>query len=181
MGEQVDSEKKYYRISEIAEAIAVNQNTLRRWLIQYKKFISTKKDGKIKLVHEDSITTLEKIKGYYAESKTESEILDLLNDDAEVIREGEFEASGDKEPLRKKPDELMNEQMDAIHKKLDLVLEQNNELKIEVKGLKQVTNNRDAVLMNLIREMQETKKQIASAIESPATAPKKAWWMFWKT
>ena len=174
----MNSEKKYYRISEISEVIAVNQNTLRRWLLQYKKFIATKKDGKIKLVNEDSISTLEKIKGYYAESKTESEIFNLLNDDAEVIREGEFEAN--EEPTRKNPNELMNERMNELHKKLDLVLEQNSELKEEVQELKQITNNRDAVLMNLIREMQETKKQIASAIEPPLLEIKKPWWMFWK-
>ena len=41
-------------------------------------------------------------------------------------------------------------------------------------------DDRDQKLMNSIRELQESKLEIAASIEEPKKTPNKKWWEFWK-
>jgi len=70
---------------------------------------------------------------------------------------------------------IMNDKLDTILEHLRVTNERISGLEKENTEIKKMLTDRDQVLMETLRAMQETKKLIATTQE-----PTKKWWEFWK-
>ena len=188
----------YIRVAEVAKQLDINHNTLRRWLIQYDTYLVTKRDKKMKYIHEDSLKTLILIKDYYAEFKKEHEILDLLASNSEVIKnvkgeeveEEQLNDPGEQPDLKPIPADLIemiraelvdevHEQFLEMHKKLDQQQEFNRQLidrlDQQQKYIDERMNERDKKLVTSLRVTMEEQQQ-ANSETAASQGEKKGFW-----
>ena len=154
-------EKAYWN-NEVAERLGMGKSTLRRWCLELEKqgYTFTKGEQDSRAFLEQDVLLLEKIKKLQSEgSKLENAIKQVLSEKEQVPltpvntpRSPELDFSTEREQLKQ---ELLQE------------------IKQELLGTEQRIlgrlEERDQLLMQYVREVQETKRLVA------ATEEKKSW------
>lgn len=150
-------ERAYWN-NEVAERLGMGKSTLRRWCLELEKqgYTFTKGEQDSRAFLEQDVLLLEKIKKLQSEgSKLENAIEQVLSEREQAPptpvntpRSSELDLSTEREKLKQ---ELLQE----IKQEL---------LGTEQRILKRL-EERDQLLMQHVREVQETKKLIAAATE----------------
>ena len=157
-------EKAYWN-NEVAERLEMGKSTLRRWCLELEKqgYTFTKGEQDSRAFLEQDVLLLEKIKKLQSEgSKLENAIKQVLSEreqlpltPVDTPRSPELDFSTEREKLKQ---ELLQEIKQELLGTEQRILERLEE--------------RDQLLMQHFREVQETKRLVA------ATQQKK-WWNFW--
>lgn len=158
-------EKAYWN-NEVAERLGMGKSTLRRWCLELEKqgYTFTKGEQDSRAFLEQDVLLLEKIKKLQCEgNKLENAIKQVLSEREQVSLTPvktphlpELDFSTEREKLKQ---ELLQEIKQELLGTEQRILERLEE--------------RDQLLMQHFREVQETKRLVA------ATQQKK-WWEFWR-
>ena len=158
-------EKAYWN-NEVAERLGMGKSTLRRWCLELEKqgYTFTKGEQDSRAFLEQDVLILEKIKKLQGEgNKLESAIGQVLSEKEQASltpmntpRSLELDFSTEREKLKQ---ELLQEIKQDLLSTEQRILER--------------LEKRDQLLIQHVREIQETKRMIAAAQE-------KKWWEFWK-
>lgn len=158
-------EKAYWN-HEVAQRLNMGKSTLRRWCLELEKqgYVFSKGEQDSRAFLEQDVLILEKMKQLQSQGKKlEDAIKQILSEHERVLltpqsapRSLDIDLKMEREQLKK-----------------ELLEEMKQELLSREQRIFQRLEERDQVLVQHIREIQETKKLMA------ATQQKK-WWQFWK-
>ena len=160
------SEEKAYWTHEVADILEVSDSTLRKWCLALEKhgytFTKGKNNSRAFLVRDRDILMNLKHLMRTTGISLEKASYQVLNELKVIdVNESNDTHSGVPEVVR----ESFENELKKIHQRLDKQEEFQERLM-------QRLDERDNNLMTTLREIQETKKQIAAA--------DKKWWKFWK-
>lgn len=164
------SQEPAYWTGEVAKGLEISDSTLRKWCIQLEangyRFIKGENESRAFTEHD--LMALKYFKQLVKVDRATKEIASQKV----VQRYGErggtapmqaIEKGVQLQSLQEKIND-MAESLETIKKQLDEQMEFN----------KKLVERMDQQSMNYVREVQETRKQLATAAE-----PKKKWWRFW--
>lgn len=164
-----ETNEKAYWNHEVAKLLEISDSTLRRWCIQLETngyiFIKGENESRAFTVHDLAalrfFKELVKVERKTKETASKEVVERYLARDVTPPMQG-FDKALHPVQVDEKIEELSNK-IEAMKLQLDQQMEFN----------KQLIERMDQQSMNYIRELQETKKQIAVSQE------KKKWWKFW--
>ncbi|MGR5864883.1 DUF3967 domain-containing protein [Bacillus cereus] len=159
-------EKAYWN-HEVAEHLQMGNSTLRRWCLELEKqgYIFSKGEQESRAFTKRDVLILEKIKELQSKGeKLECAIKQVLSGQEQVL----FTPQS---TLRSVD---MDWQTERAQLKQELLVEIKRELFRSEQRIFHRLEDRDQLLMQYVREMQETKKVMAATLQ-------KKWWQFWKS
>lgn len=158
-------EKAYWN-HEVAQRLNMGKSTLRRWCLELEKqgYVFSKGEQDSRAFLEQDVLILEKTKQLQSQGK---KIEDTIK---QVLSEHERIPLTPQSAPRSLDIDL---KMEREQLKKELLEEMKQELLNSEQRIFQRLEERDQVLVQHIREIQETKKLMASVQE-------KKWWQFWK-
>lgn len=159
-------EKAYWN-HEVAEQLQMGKSTLRRWCLELEKqgYIFSKGEQESRAFTKRDVLVLEKIKELQNKGeKLEHAIKRVIN--------GHEQALLTPQSIPRSVD--IDWQAERAQLKRELLAEIKKELLSSEQRIFHRLEDRDQLLMQYVREMQETKKIMA------ATEQKK-WWQFWRS
>ncbi|HES8074043.1 TPA: DUF3967 domain-containing protein [Streptococcus pyogenes] len=190
--------KQWLSAEDMAKQVKVSAMTIKRNCQTYKDFINVKQGEKNKyLIDSSSLPVFLFIaKMRNKRSLQSAQILELLEEegfpkiyDEENINTSkqQIEQSLDKQEIvpvqniesmvaKRVQEELKKHE----HFLSEWTLKQEEQQRKFQEGLLKRLDDRDQKLMSSIRELQESKLEIAASIEEPKKTPNKKWWEFWK-
>ncbi|GAB1799091.1 DUF3967 domain-containing protein [Priestia megaterium] len=190
--------KQWLSAEDMAKQVKVSAMTIKRNCQTYKDFINVKQGEKNKyLIDSSSLPVFLFIaKMRNKRSLQSAQILELLEEegfpkiyDEENINTSkqQTEQSLDKQGIVPVQDiesmvakRVQEELKKHEHFLSEWTLKQEEQQRKFQEGLLKRLDDRDQKLMSSIRELQESKLEIAASIEEPKKTPNKKWWEFWK-
>ncbi|MCM3187068.1 DUF3967 domain-containing protein [Priestia megaterium] len=190
--------KQWLSAEDMAKQVKVSAMTIKRNCQTYKDFINVKQGEKNKyLIDSSSLPVFLFIaKMRNKRSLQSAQILELLEEegfpkiyDEENINTSkqQTEQSLDKQGIVPVQDiesmvakRVQEELKKHEHFLSEWTLKQEEQQRKFQEGLLKRLDDRDQKLMSSIRELQESKLEIAASIEEPKKSPNKKWWEFWK-
>ncbi|MEB4855733.1 DUF3967 domain-containing protein [Priestia megaterium] len=194
----METSKQWLSAEDMAKQVKVSAMTIKRNCQTYKDFINVKQGEKNKyLIDSSSLPVFLFIaKMRNKRSLQSAQILELLEEegfpkiyDEENINTSkqQIEQSLDKQEIvpvqniesmvaKRVQEELKKHE----HFLSEWTLKQEEQQRKFQEGLLKRLDDRDQKLMSSIRELQESKLEIAASIEEPKKTPNKKWWEFWK-
>lgn len=155
-----DGEKQQVKLTvkEAAEAIGESSTTVRNWMRELKPYIPLKKaENGYNLFDEEALEIIKQIKQLHREQGYSINQVKIYFDSGGEI----FKPVNNDEVMRKDIEELKEQMKKQMEFNQELVKRlENQQVYIDEK-----VNERDRILMQHIREHQETIKQIASTTE----------------
>jgi len=194
----VKTSKQWLSAEDMAKQVKVSAMTIKRNCQTYKDFINVKQGEKNKyLIDSSSLPVFLFIaKMRNKRSLQSAQILELLKEegfpkiyDEENINTSkqQTEQSLDKQRIVPVEDiesmvakRVQEELKKHEHFLSEWTLKQEEQQRKFQEGLLKRLDDRDQKLMSSIRELQESKLEIAASIEEPKKIPNKKWWEFWK-
>lgn len=159
-------EKAYWN-HEVAERLQMGKSTLRRWCLELEKqgYVFSKGEQESRAFTERDVLILEKVRKLHNEGgKLEYVIKQVINEQEQVLLT----------PQSTPYSVDIDWQAERAQLKQELLAEIKQELLSSEQRIFHRLEDRDQLLMQYVRETQETKKIMA------ATQQKK-WWQFWKS
>lgn len=190
--------KQWLSAEDMAKQVKVSAMTIKRNCQTYKDFINVKQGEKNKyLIDSSSLPVFLFIaKMRNKRSLQSAQILELLEKegfpkiyDEENINTSkqQTEQSLDKQeivPVQNIESMVAKRVQEELRKHehflSEWTLKQEEQQRKFQEGLLKRLDDRDQKLMSSIRELQESKLEIAASIEEPKKTPNKKWWEFWK-
>ncbi|AJI20077.1 DUF3967 domain-containing protein [Priestia megaterium] len=190
--------KQWLSAEDMAKQVKVSAMTIKRNCQTYKDFINVKQGEKNKyLIDSSSLPVFLFIaKMRNKRSLQSAQILELLEEegfpkiyDEENINTSkqQTEQSLDKQGIVPVQDiesmvakRVQEELKKHEHFLSEWTLKQEEQQRKFQEGLLKRLDDRDQKLMSSIRELQESKLEIAASIEEPKKTLNKKWWEFWK-
>ncbi|MED4045603.1 DUF3967 domain-containing protein [Priestia megaterium] len=190
--------KQWLSAEDMAKQVKVSAMTIKRNCQTYKDFINVKQGEKNKyLIDSSSLPVFLFIaKMRNKRSLQSAQILELLEEegfpkiyDEENINTSkqQTEQSLDKQeivPVQNIESMVAKRVQEELRKHehflSEWTLKQEEQQRKFQEGLLKRLDDRDQKLMSSIRELQESKLEIAASIEEPKKTPNKKWWEFWK-
>jgi|SRR5690625_1239634 len=172
-------------IKDAENRTKIPHQTIRRYLDRHGHHLRLRKRHHRIHIHKNSIELLEKIRSWYSEHKNADQVDELLlNDGIPMTIDHDEKDHGNVSinfpevltSLTKRIDEQQefNEQLLLhLNKQDEHMRKQNEKLQSQQELLDKSLAKRDEQLVTVIREIQETKQQLAAT-------PEKKWWKFWK-
>lgn len=179
-------EKEWFTVAEIEKETNIPHQTIRRYIKVHGHHFVLKKKHKSYFISEKSIKVILNIRNMYSEGKTSEQveeylansgipvIIDVKSEDEQVsinFPEVLLELKSDMSSVNEKLSEQENFNQLLIEK----LSEQNEFIKKQQKYIDEKLSKRDEALVRSMRELLESKKQIAVTEQS-----KKKWWLFWR-
>jgi len=171
----------FHKIGEVSELTKIPHQTLRRYISKHGHHLSTKKQGKSVLVSDESLETIKTIKSLYDDGKVTEEVDSYLTSNGVTMTITIPDES--EKMVRVDIREVLvqqQSQIESLHEKLDEQIKINHEqseinkqVLQEVRNTQEWQKTRDENLVGMLRELMETKKQIAVSQE-PETQ-RKGW------
>lgn len=164
-----DSEK-WLSVVEVENRTSIPDATIRRYIRAHGHHMQIKKRGKSYLIASESLSIIKKIRELYDQGKQSGsveETLSQMNVPVTITvtdRDGDVTVNASEVLVQLQKD--MNEQKKFNQSLLETLHEQQEYIHTKLE-------ERDQKLMEAIREIQETKNEIASSKE-------RKWWQFWK-
>jgi len=194
----VKASKQWVSAEEMAKQVKVSAMTIKRNCQTYKDFINVKQGEKNKyLIDSSSLPVFLFIaKMRNKRSLQSAQILELLVEegfpkiyDTENINSSEQQPEQSLEnkgfvPVQEIESMVAKRVQEELKKHEHFLSEwtlkqEEQQRKFQEELIKRL-DDRDQKLMNSIRELQESKLEIAASIEEPKKTPNKKWWEFWK-
>lgn len=180
-----ENEKEWYSLKEIEKITGISVPSLSRYADEFKYYIKDRKSGNKRLVHIESIPLLKKIKSYYSDHLNTAQIHEKLKETPVII-----DVKDEKDVIT-----IQAEMMDELKSMKELFQQEIQQLKESIVAqqtyIDERMNERDKLLMESLRMMQEQKKaivEVSTAIEDVKERKKddsshertnKKWWKFW--
>ncbi|MEH7486117.1 DUF3967 domain-containing protein [Priestia megaterium] len=190
--------KQWVSAEEMAKQVKVSAMTIKRNCQTYKDFINVKQGEKNKyLIDSSSLPVFLFIaKMRNKRSLQSAQILELLVEegfpkiyDTENINSSEQQPEQSLEnkgfvPVQEIESMVAKRVQEELKKHEHFLSEwtlkqEEQQRKFQEELIKRL-DDRDQKLISSIRELQESKLEIAASIEEPKKAPNKKWWEFWK-
>jgi len=190
--------KQWLSAEEMAKQVKVSAMTIKRNCQTYKDFINVKQGEKNKyLIDSSSLPVFLFIaKMRNKRSLQSAQILELLVEegfpkiyDTENINSSEQQPEQSLEnkgfvPVQEIESMVAKRVQEELKKHEHFLSEwtlkqEEQQRKFQEELIKRL-DDRDQKLISSIRELQESKLEIAASIEEPKKAPNKKWWEFWK-
>lgn len=190
--------KQWVSAEEMAKQVKVSAMTIKRNCQTYKDFINVKQGEKNKyLIDSSSLPVFLFIaKMRNKRSLQSAQILELLVEegfpkiyDTENINSSEQQPEQSLEnkgfvPVQEIESMVAKRVQEGLKKHEHFLSEwtlkqEEQQRKFQEELIKRL-DDRDQKLMSSIRELQESKLEIAASIEEPKKTPNKKWWEFWK-
>lgn len=159
-------EKAYWN-HEVAERLQMGKSTLRRWCMELEKqgYIFSKGEQESRAFTKRDVLILEKIKKLQSEGeKLEYAIKQVISEQEQAL----LTPQSTPRPVD------IDWQAERAQLKQELLAEIKQELLSSEQRIFHRLEDRDQLLMQHVREMQETKKLMAVTLQ-------KKWWQFWKS
>lgn len=160
---------KWLSVTQLSQVVKTPETTVRRYLNNFQEYFRSEKRGRGKKYHPESVEALQRISLLYSEDYETTEIKEILsNEFAFTVDSDSNHESAIQPPGLNIGEEFkeFKQQQEQFNKQL---LKQ---LKDQQDYINKSIERRDRELLQAIREIQETKKQIA-------TTKEKKWWKFW--
>lgn len=173
--------KEWFNISELAEKTSIPESSVRRYIAKFPDFFMSKGGTRSKRYEDSSVKILIRIKNLFDNGLESEEVDRTLRKEFPMVVDGDKveeksvslvmptveDVAEIKQALQEQAEfnKLLLERLDQQHAYIDQKLE-----------------NRDRVLMESIREFQETKKLMieAAATKEEEQEQKKKWYQLWK-
>lgn len=158
-------EKAYWN-HEVAKRLQMGKSTLRRWCMEIEKqgYIFSKGEQESRAFTKRDVLILEKIKELQSKgNKLEYAIKQAISEQEQVL----LTLQSISRPVD------IDWQTEREQLKQELLAEIKQELLSSEQRIFYRLESRDQLLMQYVREMQETKKLMATTVQ-------KKWWQFWK-
>lgn len=176
--------ENWLSIKEVEEQTDIPHQTIRRYLDRHGYHLKLKKKHKSILVHKTSIETIQKIRSWYSDNKNAEQVDELLvnngipmtieyNDTHENVSINFPEVLSSLRKSMSEQQEFNENLLRYLNEKDEQIRKQGELIKHQQKLLEENLAKRDEQLLTVIREIQETKQQIAASTN-------KRWWQFWK-
>jgi len=194
----VTASKQWLSAEDMAKQVRVSAMTIKRNCQTYKDFINVKQGEKNKyLIDSSSLPVFLFIaKMRNKRSLQSAQILKLLEEEGfHKIYDTEDINSSKQQPAQTLDNKgfvpvqdiesmvakrVQEELKKHEHFLSEWALKQEEQQQKFQEALLKRLEDRDQKLMNSIRELQESKLEIATSIEEPKKTPNKKWWEFWK-
>ncbi len=191
--------KQWLSAEEMAKQVKVSAMTIKRNCQTYKDFINVKQGEKNKyLIDSSSLPVfLFIVKMRNKRSLQSAQILKLLVEEGfPKIYDTENINSSEQQPKQSLENQgfVPVQEIESIvakrvqeelkkheHFLSEWTLKQEEQQRKFQEALIKRLDDRDQKLMNSIRELQESKLEIAASIEEPKKSLNKRWWEFWKS
>ena len=169
---------KWFTLREIARNTSIPIQTVKRYVEDYQSYLNMRKEEDVYIFHETCISTLQEVRQCYKKGKNKEEIKEILNkvyssSTTMVVKE----STCNEDPLLLEIHKHL-EKEDHVHQDLIKMLQKQSK---DIKKLQQKLNEhleqkertaieeRDRTLTQLLREMQNVKREIAKSKKRP-------WW-----
>jgi Fic family protein len=153
---------KWFSVVEIEKQTNIPDATIRRYIRNHGHHLQIKKRGKSYLIANESLTTIKTIRSLYDKGKQSEDIEETLrkmNMPVTVtVTDNEKEMTVSSSEVLVQLQKDMNEQKKFNQSLLETLQKQQEYINTKLE-------ERDQVLLQSIRELQEAKKQIASSEE----------------
>ncbi|RDZ05534.1 hypothetical protein C3744_29470 [Priestia megaterium] len=169
-------EVEWLTVLAIEKQTGIPNATIRRYIRNHGHHLNIRKKGKTYFIADESMNVMERIRALYDEGKTLEQVEEALikagtpmtvtvieDDERMDVNVGEALVS---------LDERMDEQNKIIQSLVEQMQKQQEALQKQQDFITNTLEERDKRLLEVIRETQETKKQIAAANNEE---PKKGW------
>jgi Fic family protein len=157
-----DTNDKWFSVMDIEKQTGIPDATIRRYIRNHGHHLQIKKRGKSYLIANGSLTTIKIIRSLYDKGKQSEDIEETLrkmNMPVTVtVTDNEKEMTVSSSEVLVQLQKDMNEQKKFNQSLLETLQKQQEYINTKLE-------ERDRVLLQSIRELQETKKQIASSEE----------------
>jgi DNA-binding transcriptional MerR regulator len=157
-----DIDDKWFSVMDIEKKTGIPDATIRRYIRNHGYHLQIKKRGKSYLIANESLTTIKTIRSLYDKGKQLEDIEETLrkmNMPVTVtVTENEKEMTVSSSEVLIQLQKDMNEQKKFNQSLLETLQKQQEYINTRLE-------ERDRILLESIRELQETKKQIASSEE----------------
>lgn len=177
--------EKWLSIKEVDEQTAIPHQTIRRYIDRHGHHLKLKRQHNRMFIHEDSLEHLQTIRSWYAKNYNSDQVDELLVNQG-VPMTIEYDENDSESVSINFPEVLssltkgMNEQrefneqlLEHLSKQDGYMRKQNEKIQAQQKLLDENLAKRDEQLLEVIREIQETREQVAASRE-------KKWWKFWE-
>lgn len=167
---------KWHTVSEIENKTGIPHQTIRRYMKNHSHHLIMKKEHKSYLISDESIKVLVQIRDWYSEGMKTDQVDEALvtsgirmsidvHDNDEQVSINMAKTLQDLRNSMRTVEKQMNEQMNFNKALVEKLKNQDEQLKDQQQYIERSLNKRDEILMQSLREMQETKKLIASTQE----------------
>jgi hypothetical protein len=181
-GVLVEDKKRYISVTHAEQLTGISKPTIRRYIQDFSDFIDIKTQGKEYRINVNSLDLLKKI--YYLSTEQKLRKDDIYN---RLASEG-VPITITLNPEDEKSLVSVNDEIETLKKMLiysntnqDKLISEIKELKKKIKEMqeieKQEDKKRDEQLTRVMKEMLETRKEIATIKDD---LKHKKWWQFWK-
>lgn len=177
----VDVHEKWLSVAELASRSDIPESTARRYLKRFDAYFRFEQRVKGRKYHPDSVQILKEISVYYENEFMAEDIEELLAKHypitvTPVEETKEIESIRDNKTMATKEEMvLLVQEMQAMRQEIAAIQQSNEEIRNENallhKQLSDRINERDHLLMETMRVLQEQRKEIAAAKEE-----KKSFW-----
>src|SRR5690625_440596 len=158
---------KWLSISQLSEVTGIPETTVRRYANKFDKYFRYEHRGRGKKYHPDSIEIIKRIAFLFSEDYEFIDIDSILSKEFSfIIKNEETTIQPRVKSLYKQFDEFNKEQEEFNNKLLKKIQEQQDYIQNYI-------DRRDEEYLNVLNQLQESKKQLAATKE-------KKWWQFWK-
>ncbi|MEI4803378.1 DUF3967 domain-containing protein [Bacillus sp. NPDC077411] len=170
--------EKWFTLREIARNTSIPIQTVKRYVEDYQSYLNMRNEEGVYIFHETCVSTLQEVRQCYKEGKNKEEIKEILNkvcnNSTAMVVKGStcnevplllelhkhLEKENNVHQNLMKMVQEQSKEISKLHQKLNEHLEQKERIAIE---------ERDRTLTQLLREMQNVKRELAKS-------KKKPWW-----
>jgi len=167
---------EWLTVLAVQKQTGIPEATIRRYIRNHGHHLNTRKKGKSYSIADESIDVMEQIRALYVEGKNFEQVEEALTKagiplTVTVTEDNESVNVNVGEALLSM-DERINEQNEIIRSLVEQMQKQQESLQRQQDFITNTLEERDKRLIEVIRETQETKKQIAAANHEES---KKGW------
>ncbi|MBQ6350505.1 MAG: DUF3967 domain-containing protein [Methanobrevibacter sp.] len=158
----MNDEKKWFSVTETEKETSIPDATIRRYLRNHGHHLQIKKRGKSYFIAHESLSLIKKIRELYDSGKQTEDVeesLRRMNMPVTItVTENEKEVTVNSSEVLIQLQKDMNEQKQFNQSLIEMLTKQQEYINTKLE-------ERDRRLMESLRELQETKKQITSSEE----------------
>lgn len=164
------SVSEWYSVMDMAEKTGIPHQTLRRYMTSHSHLLKMKKQHKAYQIHEECIDTFNKMRELYSDGKTQEQVDSVLASTGITVtidmpNENGEQVSVNVASVLVNIQDKMNEQENHIKELTESIRMQSKQIDQQQQYIKESLEMRDRLLMESLKESQETRKQIAVAEE----------------
>lgn len=155
----------YLTISDLCRETDVSNSSCRRYLTEFSDFFSVKGGSRVKKYEEQAVNVIKRIKLLYDEGNDKDEIYSVLVNESPTVVNDEEKQTNKEESSRLATSEDIDEIKESLEEQKRFNAELLKRLDQQAEYINQSITKRDQELMNVMNEISENKKQLASSEE----------------